>query len=170
MHPNRTHLGLQLVEGNQCIVIDDHTYTWSGSIITRSYHGHYHTCMDQEQGFARDKAIAWDRIVLVDYKAFSPNQHTHDDLARVLNNPQPIKILHIACNNTDPQYNQLVNMITCLKDITWRNQLCIEYFYHHAPAPYTVEQTIEQIRAVQPRGLLQADFFIDSMKLHVQLT
>ena len=157
MHPNRTHLGLQTLEPRQCVVIDG------------NMHGHYHLCTDQENGLARRMDIVWDRIVLVDYKAFSPNQHTHDDLARVLNNPQPIKILHIACNNTDPQYNQLVNMITCLKDITWRGQLCIEYFYHHAPAPYTVEQTIEQIRAVQPRGLLQADFFIDSMDLHIPL-
>jgi hypothetical protein len=169
MHPNRTHLGLQLVEGNQCIVIDDHTYTWSGSIITRAYHGHYRTCKDQERGFARVKNIAWDNIVLIDYKAFSPNQHTDNDIDRVLNNNQPIKILHIACNNNAPEHNHLVSMITHLKDITWRNQLCIEYFYHLAPDPYTVEQTIEQIRAVQPRGLLQADLFIDSMDLHIPL-
>ena len=163
MHPNRTHLGLQLVEGNQCIVIDDHT--WIGT----QYMGHYHICTDQENSIARDQSVVWDNIALIDYKAFTPTVYTRQDLDRVLNNSQPIKILHIACNNDVPQYNQLVNMITHLKDITWRNQLCIEYFYHLAPDPYTVEQTIEQIRAVQPRGLLQADLFIDSMNLHVPL-
>jgi hypothetical protein len=158
MHPNRTHLGLQTLDARQCVVIDG------------NMHGHYHLCTDQENGLARRMDIAWDRIVFIDYKPYVFSQHIKQDLARVLNNPQPIKILHIACNNDVPQYNQLVNMITHLKDITWRNQLCIEYFYHHAPTPHTVEQTIEQIRAVQPQGLLQADLFIDSMHLHVQLT
>jgi hypothetical protein len=36
MHPNRTHLGLQLVEGNQCIVIDDHTYLFEGKIYFKN--------------------------------------------------------------------------------------------------------------------------------------
>ena len=163
MHPNRTHLGLQVLAPTQCMVIDDHTW------INSQCMGHYHTCMDQENGIARDKDIAWDRIILVDYKAFSSSQHTHSDLARVLNNPQPIKILHIACNNNAPQYNQLVNMLTQLTHITWQGQLCMEYFYHHEPVPYTMQQIVEQILAVQPQGLLQADLFIDSMNLHIPL-
>jgi hypothetical protein len=132
-------------------------------------HGHYHLCTDQENGIARRMDIAWDRIVFIDYKPYVFSQHIKQDLARVLDNDQPIKILHIACNNTSIAHDQIVNMITRLKHITWRNQLCIEYFYHHAPAPYTVEQTIEQILAVQPQGLLQADLFIDGMNLHIPL-
>ena len=163
MDPNRTHLGLQALEPSQCVVIDEHTWIDSQSL------GHYHTCMDKEQGIARDQKVVWDDIVLVDYKVFNPTAYTRQDLDRVLNNHKPIKILHIACNNDAPQHNRLIDMISHLKDIVWQNQLCIEYYYHHEPVPYTIEQTIEQILAVQPRGLLQADFYIDSMTLHIPL-
>ena len=157
MHPNRTHLGLQALEPNQCVVIDGIP------------NGHYHLCTDQENGLARDIDIAWDSIVFIDYKPYVFSQHIKQDLARVLDNDQAIKILHIACNNTSKEHNQIVNMITRLKHITWRGQLCIEYFYHHYPSPHTVEQTVEQILAVQPQGLLQADLFINSMDLHIPL-
>ena len=157
MHPNRTHLGLQVLEPSQCVVIDS------------NLHGHYHLCTDQENGLARHIDIAWDRIVFIDYKPYVFSQHIKQDLARVLDNDQAIKILHIACNNTSKEHNQIVNMITRLQHITWRGQLCIEYFYHHEPVPYTIDQTVEQLLAVQPQGLLQADLFINSMALHIPL-
>jgi hypothetical protein len=174
MAPNRTHLGLQIINRDQSIVIDDHVYTnakvplgWFG---LHAHNGHYRTCQDPDQHIERSKAIDWDRIWFIDYKCFRPNTYTDRDLYRVLNNSQPIKILHIACNNVRLRDNQLLNMLDHVAHMTWSNDLCIEYYYHHKPDPFSVDYVMEQICLRQPPNLLQADFFIHSMNLHTQLT
>ena len=173
--PNRTHLGLQRIHALHSVVIDDFTYTLNPNRILRwlgrnTCHGHYRTCQDIPQGIERSHSIDWDRVWFIDYKCFNPNRLTDQDLARVLDNSQPIKILHIACNNDTLKHNQLLNMLDHIARMHWRNDLCIEYFYHNKPDPFSVDYVMEQIRLRQPRDVLQSDFFIDSMNLHIQLT
>jgi hypothetical protein len=173
--PNRTHLGLQCIDAHQSVVIDDFVYPRNANPLIRWFgpntsHGHYRTCQDLHNGIERSHNIDWDHVCYIDYKCFNPNRSTDRDLYRVLNNPQPIKILHIACCNDQPKANQLLNMLDHVAHMPWRNDLCIEYVYHYKPDPYTVDYVIEQIRLRQPRNLLQSDFFIGSMNLHVQIT
>ena len=175
MDPNRTHLGLQRIDALHSVVIDDFTYTLNPNKLLRWFgrntcNGHYRTCQDPVNQIERTHSIDWDSIRFVDYKCFDPNRYTDQDLARVLNNSQTIKILHIACNNDKLKHNQLLTMLDHISPMPWRNQLCIEYFYHNKPDPFSIDYIMEQIRLRQPRDVLQSDFFIDSMNLHVQLT
>ena len=173
--PNRLHLGLQRIDADHSVVIDDFTYTLNPNRLLRwlgrnTYNGHYRTCQDPVNHIARTSDINWDNVWFIDYKCFNPNRLTDRDLARVLNNSQPIKILHIACNNDTLKHNQLLNMLDHIASMPWRNDLCIEYFFHNKPNPFSIDYVMEQIRLRQPRDVLQSDLFIDSIDLHIQLT
>jgi hypothetical protein len=134
------------------------------------YLGHYHRCTDKEQGIARDYSVDWSSIVLVDFKMFlglKPTNAVWNSLQQVLDNDQPIKILHLACNNDDQISNTMTEYAEFFKNITWNGQLVMEYFYHHYPGE--IAPVVEQLTASMPPGVLQADLYIDGMNLHIKL-
>ena len=53
------------------------------------------------------------------------------------------------------------------KNITWRGGLIMEYYYHNYPGE--IAPIVEQLTALVPQGVLQADFYVDGMTLHVPL-
>ena len=89
------------------------------------------------------------------------------DLQRALDNDQPIKVLHLACNNTEQRFNHMIEYAQFFKNITWQGGLIMEYYYHNYPGE--IHQVVEQLTALVPPGVLQADLYIDGMNLHVRL-
>jgi hypothetical protein len=159
MHPNRHKYKLQRIPREQCVVFD------SGS-----YMGHYRSCQDLDNHIPRERSINWDNIIFVDFKMV--NMHGHlaqalQDLQKILNNPQPIKVLHLACNNSYPSLSTMIEDAKFFKDITWRGGLIMEYYYHNYPGE--IAPIVEQLTALVPQGVLQADFNIDGMNLHIPL-
>ena len=159
MHPNRHKYKLQRIPREQCVVFD-----------SSSYMGHYRSCQDQDNHIPRQRNINWDNIIFVDFKMV--NMHGHltqalQDLQTILNNPQPIKVLHLACNNSHSHLNTMIEDAKVFKDITWQGGLIMEYYYHNYPGE--IAPIVEQLTALVPRGVLQADFNIDGMTLHIPL-
>jgi hypothetical protein len=163
MIPDRHKYKLQRIHRKNSIVLDNHAYTWG------TLQGYYRSCQDKDLGVPRVHDIAWDNIVFIDFKmlelhAQSPLWH---DLQRALDNDQPIKVLHLACNNTEQRFNTMIEYAPWFKNITWRGGLIIEYYYHNYPGE--IYQIVEQLSALVPPGVLQADFYVDAMNLHVKL-
>jgi hypothetical protein len=159
MSPNRTHLGLQVLEPAQCVVIDH-----------RDGLCHYRTCTDKQKGIAPELDIDWDSIVLVDFKLYpglAATDPVWTSLQQVLDNDQSIKILHLACSNTSPQYNTMIEYADLFKDIAWNGQLIIEYYYHNYPGE--IAPIVQQLTSLIPSGVAQADLYIDGMNLHIPL-
>ena len=159
MHPNRHKYKLQRIPREQCVVFD-----------SSSYMGHYRSCQDQARHIPRQRNINWDDIIFVDFKMLDQRRHLAqalDDLQTILNNPQPIKILHLACNNRTPHYNTMIEDAKVFKNITWRGGLIMEYYYHNYPGE--IAPIVDQLTALVPPGVLQADLYIDGMNLHIPL-
>ena len=159
MDPNRHKYNLQVIPRENSVVFD-----------FDSYMGHYRSCQDQARHIPRERNINWDDIIFVDFKMLDQRRHLAqalDDLQTILNNPQPIKILHLACNNRTPHYNTMIEDAEFFKDITWRGGLIMEYYYHNYPGE--IAPIVEQLTALVPQGVLQADFYIDGMTLHIPL-
>ena len=159
MDPNRHKYNLQVIPREQCVVFD-----------SDSYMGHYRSCQDIDRRIPRERSINWDDIIFVDFKMLDQRRNLAqalDNLQTILNNPQPIKILHLACNNPSPNYNTMIEDAEFFKDITWRGGLIMEYYYHNYPGE--IAPIVEQLTALVPRGVLQADFYIDGMNLHIPL-
>ena len=132
--------------------------------------GHYRSCQDKDHAVPREQSINWDDIIFVDFKMldmFDNLTPALGDLQRILDNAQPIKILHVACNNFSPRYNTMIQDAQVFKDITWRGQLIMEYYYHNYPGE--IAPIVEQLTALIPPGVAQADFYIDGMNLHIPL-
>ena len=132
--------------------------------------GHYRSCQDKDHAVPREQSINWDDIIFVDFKMldmFDNLTPALGDIQRILDNAQPIKILHVACNNFSPRYNTMIQDAQVFKDITWRGQLIMEYYYHNYPGE--IAPIVEQLTALIPPGVAQADFYIDGMNLHIPL-
>jgi hypothetical protein len=53
------------------------------------------------------------------------------------------------------------------KNITWQGGLIMEYYYHNYPGE--IAPIVDQLTALVPPGVLQADLYVDGMNLHVPL-
>ena len=163
MDPNRHKYNLQVIPRDQSIVFDFDTYR-DGHVM-----GHYRSCQDRDRHIPRDTSVNWDNIVFVDFKMldiYELDQHL-EDLQRILDNSQPIKVLHLACNNRTPHYNTMIEDAKVFKNITWRGGLIMEYYYHNYPGE--IAPIVDQLTALVPRGVLQADLYVDGMNLHIPL-
>jgi len=159
MDPNRHKYNLQIIPREHSVVFDCDSYT-----------GHYRSCQDRGRHIPREHITNWDNIIFVDFKMLDQRRHLTqalDDLQTILNNPQPIKVLHLACNNRSPEYNTMIQDAEFFKDIVWQGELIMEYYYHNYPGE--IAPIVEQLTALVPRGVLQADFYIDGMNLHIPL-
>jgi hypothetical protein len=165
MDPNRHKYNLQIIPREQSVVFDFGTYTAGNTV------GHYRMCQDKYRAILRQHNINWDDIVFVDFKMLDMYGDyltwAFQDLQRILDNAQPIKILHVACNNYTPRYNTMIQDAQVFKDITWRGSLIMEYYYHNYPGE--IAPIVEQLTPLVPPGVLQADFYIDGMNLHIPL-
>jgi hypothetical protein len=117
----------------------------------------------------RQENIVWDDIIFIDFKMLELDIYSPlwQDLQRVLDNQQPIKVLHLACNNNEPRFNTMIEYAPWFKNIKWRGGLIIEYYYHNYPGE--IAPIVEQLTALVPPGVLQADLYIDGMNLHIPL-
>jgi hypothetical protein len=163
MDPNRHKYNLQIIPREHSVVFDFGTYR-AGHVM-----GHYRHCQDRDRYIPREQAINWDDIVFVDFKMLDITELelARKDLQRILDNAQPIKILHVACNNATTQYNTMIEDAKFFKHITWQGQLIIEYYYHNYPGE--IAPIVDQLTALIPPGVAQADLYIDGMNLHVPL-
>jgi hypothetical protein len=164
MDPNRHKYNLQIIPREHSVVFDFGTYR-AGNVM-----GHYRHCQDRDRHIPREQAINWDEIIFVDFKMldmFDNSTQALKDLQRILDNAQPIKVLHLACNNPAPEYNTMIRDAEFFKDITWRGQLIIEYYYHNYPGE--IAPIVDQLTALIPPGVAQADLYIDGMNLHIPL-
>ena len=164
MDPNRHKHNLQIIPREQSIVFDFGTYT-AGNIM-----GHYRHCKDQDRYIPREHNINWDNIIFVDFKMFNMFDNLTpalQDLQRILDNSQPIKILHVACNNATTQFNTMIQDAKFFKHITWRGQLIMEYYYHNYPGE--IHQVVDDLTPSIPPGVAQADLYVDAMNLHIPL-
>ena len=163
MDPNRHKYNLQVIPRDQSIVFDFDTYR-DGHVM-----GHYRSCQDRDRHIPRDTSVNWDNIVFVDFKMLDIYELDQplEDLQRILDNSQPVKVLHLACNNRTPHYNTMIEDAKVFKNITWRGDLIMEYYYHNYPGE--IAPIVDQLTALVPPGVLQADLYIDGMTLHVPL-
>jgi hypothetical protein len=159
MDPNRHKYNLQIIPREQSVVFDCDSYT-----------GHYRSCQDQRRHIPREHIVNWDNIIFVDFKMFNMFDNLTpalQDLQRILDNAQPIKILHVACNNATTQFNTMIQDAKFFKHITWRGQLIMEYYYHNYPGE--IHQVVDDLTPLIPPGVAQADLYIDAMNLHIPL-
>jgi hypothetical protein len=163
MDPNRHTYNLQIIPREQSVVFDFGTYR-AGHVM-----GHYRSCQDKDHHVPRDTGVNWDEIIFVDFKMLDIYELDQplEDLQRILDNPQPVKVLHLACNNLTPHYNTMIEDAKVFKNITWQGGLIMEYYYHNYPGE--IAPIVDQLLAQIPKGVLQADLYIDNMGLHIPL-
>jgi len=172
MNPDRHKYNLQRIPRNNSVVLDNHTYVrknFFNFFGKKTLQGHYRSCQDKDHNVPRAHDIAWHNIVFIDFKMLELDARSPlwQDLQRALDNDQPIKVLHLACNNTEQRFNHMIEYAQFFKNITWRGGLIMEYYYHNYPGE--IAPIVEQLTALVPPGVLQADLYIDSMNLHVKL-
>jgi hypothetical protein len=61
----------------------------------------------------------------------------------------------------------MIEYAELFKDIAWNGQLIIEYYYHNYPGE--IYEIVDQLTALVPPGVVQADLYIDGMNLHIPL-
>lgn len=129
-HCYDTVVKLQRIPPDQCVVIDQHSYTL----------GIHNVCTDLDQNLPRQQPLPWDHYVYMDFKygPALPTDHQLIMLDAFLKNNRTLRILHLAIAHDSD--------ISWFRDWDFRHSLVLDLHDVHSTTP--AQQRLDYICSV----------------------